>query len=46
MDVLHCKTVAGVLKELTIFTIIYDLVRMVILQLAQLQRVSRHASAF
>jgi hypothetical protein len=29
MDVLHCKTVPGVLKELTIFAIVYNLVRMV-----------------
>ncbi len=39
MDVLHCKTVVGVLKELTVFAIIYNLVHMVILQSAQLQRV-------
>jgi hypothetical protein len=31
MDVLHCKTVPGVLKELTVFAIIYNLVRLVIL---------------
>ena len=29
MDVLHRKTVPGVLKELTIFAIIYNLVRLV-----------------
>jgi IS4 transposase len=29
MDVLHGKTVAGVLKELTIFAIVYNLVRVV-----------------
>jgi hypothetical protein len=28
MDVLHCKTVPGVLKELTIFAIISNLVRL------------------
>jgi hypothetical protein len=39
MDVLHCKTVVGVLKELTVFALVYDLVPMVILQSAQLQRV-------
>ena len=27
MDVLHCKTVPGVLKELTVFAIVYNLVR-------------------
>jgi hypothetical protein len=30
MEVLHCKTVPGVLKELTVFTIVYHLVRLVI----------------
>src|SRR4051812_21961851 len=29
MDVLHCKTVEGVLKELVVFALIYDLVRAV-----------------
>ena len=29
MDVLHGKTVSGVLKELTVFAIVYNLVRMV-----------------
>ncbi len=29
MDVLHCKTVAGVLKELTVFALVYNLVRTV-----------------
>jgi hypothetical protein len=29
MDVLHCKTVPGVLKELTVFAIVYNLVRLV-----------------
>jgi hypothetical protein len=37
MDVLHCKTVPGVLKELTVFAIVYNLVRMVMLQSATLQ---------
>ncbi len=32
MDVLHCQTVLGVLKELTVFAMIYHLVRLVILQ--------------
>ena len=34
MDVLHCKTVPGVLKELTVFAIVYNLVRMVMCQSA------------
>jgi hypothetical protein len=37
MDVLHCKTVPGVLKELTVFAIVYNLVRMVMYQSAILQ---------
>jgi IS4 transposase len=37
MDVLHCKTVPGVLKELTVFAIVDNLVRMVMLQSATLQ---------
>ena len=37
MDVLHCKTVPGVLKELTMFAIVYNLVRLVMLHSATLQ---------
>jgi hypothetical protein len=37
MDVLHCKTVPGVLKELTVYAIVYNLVRMVMRQSATLQ---------
>jgi len=37
MDVLHCQTVPGVLKELTVFAIVYNLVRMVMCQSALLQ---------
>jgi hypothetical protein len=37
MDVLHCKTVSGVLKELTVFAIVYNLVRMVMIQSATLR---------
>jgi hypothetical protein len=39
MDMLHCKTVPGVLKELTIFAIVYNLVRMVMCQSAGLQHI-------
>jgi hypothetical protein len=42
----RCKTVAGVLKELTIFAIIYNLVRMVIRQSAQLYRVDAARISF
>jgi hypothetical protein len=40
MDVLHGKTVAGVLKELTVFAIVYNLVRLVMGQSATLQHLS------
>jgi hypothetical protein len=40
MDVLHCKTVPGVLKELTVFAIVYNLVRLVMCQSATLQHIS------
>ena len=39
MDVLHCQTVLGVLKELTVFAIVYNLVRLVMCQSAMLQRI-------
>jgi len=39
MDVLHCETVAGVHKELTIFALAYNLVRAVMAQAAQRQQV-------
>ena len=35
MDVLHCQTMLGVLKELTVFAIVYNLVRMVMWQSAR-----------
>jgi hypothetical protein len=37
MNVLHCKAVSGVLKELTVFALVYTLVRMVMGQSATLQ---------
>jgi hypothetical protein len=39
MDVLHCQTVPGVHKELLVFAILYNLVRLVILQSAKEQQV-------
>ena len=39
MDVLHCKTVRGVLKELTMFLLVYNLVRMTMLEAARRQKV-------
>jgi Transposase DDE domain len=46
MDVLHCKTVLGILKELTVFAIVYNLVRLVILQSAQHQQVEVDRMSF
>jgi hypothetical protein len=40
MDVLHCKTVEGVQKELTMYALVYNLVRLVMLHAAQRQEVS------
>jgi hypothetical protein len=37
MDVLRCKTVAGVQKELTMYALVYNLVRQVMLEAAQRQ---------
>jgi hypothetical protein len=39
MEVLHCKTVAGVLKELHMFAIGYNLVRLVMLTASRQQKV-------
>jgi hypothetical protein len=40
MDILHCETVPGVLKELTIFALVYNLVRSVMYVAAQRQHVA------
>jgi hypothetical protein len=39
MDVLHCKTVDGVLKELAVFALAYNLVRSVMVEAAQARSV-------
>ena len=39
MDVLHCETVDGVIKEMYVFALIYNLVRLVMLEAAQRQQV-------
>jgi hypothetical protein len=46
MDVLHCKTVSGVLKELTVFAIVYNLVRLVMWQSATLQHTAAERISF
>lgn len=40
MDVLRCKTVDGILKDLTIYALVYNLVRLVMLEAARRQRVA------
>jgi len=39
MDVLHCKTVEGVQKELTMYALAYNLIRLVMLEAARRQEV-------
>ena len=39
MDVLRCETVQGVLKELTVFALVYNLVRAVTYEASQRQEV-------
>ena len=39
MDVLHCKTVDGVEKELTMYALVYNLIRLVMLEGARRQEV-------
>ena len=46
MDVLHCKTVPGVLKELMVFAIVYNLVRLVMWQSATLQHTAVQRISF
>src|SRR6266850_767539 len=46
MDVLHCQTVLGVHKELLVFAILYNLVRLVILQSAKQQQVGVERISF
>ena len=46
MDVLRCKTVEGVLKELTLFVLIYNLVRRVMCEAARRQEVRPERISF
>lgn len=46
MDVLHCETVRGILKEVTMFLLVYNLVRMTILQAAKRQGVPPQRISF
>jgi hypothetical protein len=46
MDVLRCKTVEGVKKELTIYALVYNLVRLVMLEAAKRQSVAVERISF
>ena len=46
MAVLHCKTVPGVLKALTIFALVYNLVRLVMCQSARLPQIEVERISF
>lgn len=46
MDVLKCKTVEGVLKELTVYAIVYNLVRVVMVEAARRQGVEVERISF
>ena len=46
MEVLHCETVNGVLKELMVFVLVYNLVRAVMYEAAQRQEVAVNRISF
>jgi hypothetical protein len=46
MEVVHCKTVPGVLKELTVFAMVYNLVRMAMWHSAILQHIAVERISF
>jgi hypothetical protein len=46
MEILHCKTVPGVLKELTVFAIVYNLARLVMCQSAARQGIGVERISF
>ena len=46
MDVLHCKTVEGVMKELTMYALVYNLVRVVMCEAARRQEVAVERISF
>lgn len=46
LDVLHCKTVDGVMKELWMFVLVYNLVRLVMLEAARRQGVPPNRISF
>lgn len=46
MDVLRCRTVEGVHKELTVYALVYNLVRLVMLEAARRQQVPLERVSF
>ena len=46
MDVLRCETVSGVMKELTMFALVYNLVRVVMWEAARRQHVEVERISF
>ncbi len=46
MDVLKCKRVEGVLKELTVYAMVYNMVRLVMAQAARRQEVAANRISF
>src|SRR5205814_2978263 len=46
LDVLHCQHLVGVLKELTVFALVYNLIRVVILAAAHRQGVALERVSF
>jgi len=46
MDVLKCRTVDGVMKELAVFTMVYNLVRLIMLEAAARQRTKPDSISF
>jgi hypothetical protein len=46
MDVLKCETLDGVLKELTMFVLVYNLVRLMMCEAAQNQQVDSERISF
>jgi hypothetical protein len=46
MDVLRCHTVSGVLKEMTIYALVYNLVRLVMLKAAEVQNTTVSSISF
>ena len=46
MEILHCQSVAGVLKELQMFAIVYNLVRLVMLEASRRQKVPLERISF